>query len=201
MGITVTPVSDALGAEITGVDLSRDLDADTVSSIEEAWHQHIVLIFRDQDLEPEHQIRLAEHLGGTEDRGLPQDRTPEGQRADRRVALVTNKLMEGDTAEHMNDGEFWFHHDGCFNEKPYKGTILFGVEIPSSGGDTLFTNNYMAYDRLSDGMKQRLKGMRSLQVYDFAMRERVDPNRDLTNIRHYRPPVCITHPVTGRKAL
>lgn len=201
MSITISPLSEALGAEIRGVDLSRELDPDTVSEIEEAWHEHIVLVFPGQDLEPADQIRFSEYLGGPVERGLPQDRTPESQRVDRRIALVTNIRQDGEVAEHVNEGEFWFHHDGCFNETPYKGTMLYGVTIPSRGGNTLFANMYMAYDRLSDEMKRRLQGLRSLQIYDFAMRGKVDIEGDIAAYRHYRPPVTITHPVTGRKAL
>lgn len=201
MGISVEPLSDIMGAEIRGVDLKRPLDPETVAAIEDAWHEHIVLLFRDQDLSEEDQVRFSEYLGGPAERSLPQDRTPEGQRTDRRIALVTNIRRDGEQVEHLNEGDFWFHHDGCFNEKPYKGTILYGVEIPSRGGNTMFANLYMAYDKLSDEMKARLKGLRSLQVYDFAMRGKVNFEDDLDRYRHYRQPVCITHPVTRRKAL
>jgi taurine dioxygenase len=201
MGISVTPLAPALGAEIRGVDLSEALDAETVAAIEDAWHAHIVLVFRDQDLEPEDQVRFSEYFGGPAERTLPQDRTPEGERADRRIALVTNMRREGQQVEHLNEGDFWFHHDGCFNEKPYKGTVLYGVTIPSRGGNTVFSNNYMAYDRLPEDMKARLKGLTCLQIYDFAMRGRVDAEGDLARYRHARQPVAITHPATGRKAL
>lgn len=201
MGITVTPLSDSLGAEIRGVDLSQPLDEATVAAIEEAWHRHLVLVFPQQDLTHDDQIRFSEYFGGPAERGLPQDRTPETQRDDRRIARVTNIRLPGEEVEHVNEGEFWFHHDGAFNEIPYKGTILYGVTIPSDGGNTVFANMYMAYDKLSEATKNRIKGLRALQIYDFAMRQQVDIDRDISQIRHYRPPVSITHPVTGRKAL
>ena len=201
MSLSVIPLSEALGAEVRGVDLSQDLDPQTVSEIEDAWHEHIVLVFPEQDLEPEDQLRFSEYLGGPVERGLPQDRTPQSEKADRRIALVTNQVQEGDDGKYLNEGDFWFHHDGAFNEEPYKGTLLYGVTIPSRGGNTLFANMYMAYDRLSDEMKRRLEGLRCLQIYDFAMRGRVEIDGDLSNYRHYRPPVTITHPATGRKAL
>ena len=115
--------------------------------------------------------------------------------------LVSNVRENGVPIGSLRDGEMWFHHDMSYTEAPYKGTMLYGIEIPSVGGNTLFANMYKAYDRLSEATKERIRGMRALHVYDFALRERVDVAGDISGYKHRIQPVAVTHPVTGRKAL
>ena len=168
--LDIRPLSAALGAEVRGVDLSKPLDDATVAAIEDAWHEHIVLLFRDQNIDADQQTAFAERFDG-KPLGLP------------------------------HDGEMWFHHDMCYDIAPHKGTFLYSMELPSTGGNTLFANMYMAYDALDDAMKKRLQGRTALQIYDFATREKVDISGDIAQYKHCVQPVTVTHPVTGRRAL
>ena len=199
--LDIRPLSDAIGAEIRGVDLSKPLDADTVAAIKDAWHEHIVLLFRDQDIDTDQQIAFAEHFGDVGTRSRPAERRPEGADYNASIMLVSNVKKDGKYIGSLPDGEMWFHHDMCYDKAPHKGTFLYAMELPSTGGNTLFANMYAAYDRLSDDMKERVKGQRALQIYDFATRETVDISDDISKYKHEVQSVTITHPVTGRRAL
>jgi taurine dioxygenase len=197
----IIPLSDALGAEIRGVDLSQPLDDATASAIEAAWHEHIVLLFRDQDIDENHQTAFAARFGNVGTRARPPNRRPEGPDYNDAIMMVSNIKKDGQYIGSLPDGEMWFHHDMCYDPAPYKGTFLYAMELPSNGGHTLFANMYKAYDALDDGLKDRIRGRKALQIYDFATRETVDISGDITKYKHEIQPVSITHPVTGRRAL
>jgi taurine dioxygenase len=200
-GLDIRPLSDALGAEIRGIDLSKPLDDATVAAIEAAWQEHIVLLFRDQDLGIDEQVSFAENFGVVGTRSRPAERRPEGADYNAAIMLVSNVKKDGQYIGSLPDGEMWFHHDMCYDPAPHKGTFLYAMELPSSGGNTLFANMYAAYDKLSDETKVRLKGLTALQIYDFATREVVDISGDIAQYKHCVQPVTVTHPVTGRRAL
>jgi taurine dioxygenase len=199
--LDIRPLSDAIGAEIRGIDLSKPLDDATVAAITDAWHEHIVLLFRDQDIDTDQQIAFAEHFGDVGVRSRPADRRPEGADYNAAIMLVSNVKKDGKYIGSLPDGEMWFHHDMCYDKAPHKGTFLYAMELPSTGGNTKYANMYTAYDKLSDDMKERIKGKRALQIYDFATRETVDISDDISKYKHEIQPVTITHPVTGRRAL
>ena len=199
--LEILPLSPTIGAEIRGVDLSQPLDDRTVSAIKVAWHDHIVLLFRDQDIDTEQQIAFAEHFGDVGTRSRPAERRPEGADYNASIMLVSNIKKDGEYIGSLPDGEMWFHHDMCYDRAPHKGTFLYAMELPSTGGNTLFANMYAAYEALSDETKERIKGQRALQIYDFATREVVDISGDIAKYKHEIQSVAITHPVTGKKAL
>ena len=199
--LEILPLSPTIGAEIRGVDLSQPLDDRTVSAIKAAWHDHIVLLFRDQDIDTEQQIAFAEHFGDVGTRSRPAERRPEGADYNASIMLVSNIKKDGEYIGSLPDGEMWFHHDMCYDRAPHKGTFLYAMELPSTGGNTLFANMYAAYEALSDETKERIKGQRALQIYDFATREVVDISGDIAKYKHEIQSVAITHPVTGKKAL
>jgi len=200
--LEIVPTGSALGARIMGVDLRKPLDADTVSQIKQAWLDHIVLIFPHQDLTQEQQLAFAANFGslGTRSRGV--DRRPEGADYHNGVMLVSNvKDKNGNYVGSLPDGEMFFHHDMCYLPEPHKGTFLFAIDLPSVGGNTLFTNMYSAYDKIPGDLKQKLAGHSVLQVYDYHMTETVDVDDDLTGIHHLSQPIFVKHPYSGRTAL
>ena len=201
MSISVVPLSDALGAEVRGVDTSAPLDDETRAALIDAWHEHIVLVFRDQDLSEDGQIAFAKLFGQVGERARPVERRPEGADYNAAIMLVSNIRQNGVPIGSLPDGEMWFHHDMCYVEAPYKGTFLYGIEIPSSGGNTLFANMYKAYDGLSDETKQRIAGLKALQIYDYHQTAQVDVDGDISPYKHWYQHLAITHPATGRKAL
>lgn len=203
MSITVTPISPALGAEIGGVDISRPLSEQELADITEAWNEHILLVFHDQNLSDDSQLAFARQFGKVGERSRPAERRPEGADYNAAIMLITNIRENGRPIGSLPDGEMWFHHDMCYAESPHHGTFLYGIQIPSVGGHTKFANMYKAYDRLSEATKQKIKGRRALQIYDFTTAEqvRIDSDEDIAKYQHYWQPVAISHPLTGRKAL
>ena len=199
----IIPISRAGGAEISGVDLATKLTAEEVSEIRQAFLEFGVIVFRDQNLSDADQLRFCECMGGVARRGKPLER----RRRDRdsayggSVHMVTNAVKDGTPLGSFGDGEVWFHHDGSFKEIPYAATVLYSLEIPSTGGETVFANMYAAYDKLPQPTKDRLEGLHALNVYDYARTGRVDLSLDIATMNHWVHPVVIRHPDTRRPAL
>ena len=150
MAMTVTLLSDALGAEIEGVDLSRPLDEATQKALRDAWSAHLVLLFRNQDFSPEDQLRFARCLGPVASRKLPDDyHIPASSRQTPGIAYVSNiRLADGSPYGTLPDGEMWFHHDTCYKPIPDRATMLYSIEVPAWGGHTRWSNMYKVYDSL-----------------------------------------------------
>ncbi|MGY9018550.1 MAG: TauD/TfdA dioxygenase family protein [Alphaproteobacteria bacterium] len=200
--ITVTPLSEVIGARVTGVDISKPLDAETTAEITQAWLDHVVLVFPDQDLSQDQQLAFAKHFGDTGKRSRRPDQRPEGAGYDAGIMLITNvKDDKGKYVGSLPDGEMYFHHDMCYMPKPHKGTMLYAIDLPSTGGNTRFSSMYRAYDQIPADLKKQLAGRTALQVYDFHMTETVDIDGDLTGIHNLSQPIFVRHPQSGRTAL
>jgi taurine dioxygenase len=195
--IQVMPVSPAVGAEITGVDISQTLDDQTVAEIRAALLEHLVVFFRDQILTPESLLAFARRFGTL-------SRYPFVKGMDDYPDVVEVVKRED---EIHNFGGIW-HSDTTYLECPPLGSVLYAVEIPPVGGDTLFANMYLAYETLSDGMKEFLDGLKavnSAQKTDAAVgrlkRASERPGGEDPSAVEAVHPVVRTHPETGRKAL
>ena len=193
----VRRIAGAIGAEIGGVDLSRELDGDTVAAIRRAWLEHLVIFFRDQDLPPDRFLALARRFGEPVEypfvRGI--DGFPE--------IIPVLKLAH----ETVNFGGIW-HSDTAYLERPPMGTMLIAREVPPYGGDTLFANQYLAYETLSPGMRRLLDGLVAVNSSAKAdvTRTREDRVRaakraDAREEYFAEHPAVRTHPETGRRAL
>lgn len=198
---TLTP---HVGAEIEGIDLGAALAKDAIEGLRAAFDRHVALVFRDQTLSDDDQLRFAGYFGplGVR-RRAPKDIKP-GESATRgSIMLVTNIPEEaGKSAGSYGDGEMWFHADSCYYEVPNRGTFLYSMVLPSSGGNTRIASMYAAYDNVPKALKERLDGRRVLQVHDYKRRERLDVDKlDLSKLLHYWQPIFITHPATRRRAL
>ena len=202
MALTVVPLSPALGAEIKGVDLHKPLDAAAATAINDAFNQHVVLVFRDQDLSEADQLRAAGYFGKVRIRRRPANgRTPGGE-WDTPFMLVTNIVENGKSIGAFGDGEMWFHHDTSYYPEPNRATLLYSMKVTSRGGQTCFSNMYKAYDNIPRALRDGLEGRKVLQVHDYKRRERIDLGKvDVATILHHEQPIFITHPATGRKAL
>lgn len=200
MTFTVTPISDALGAEVHGLDLRQPLDRATKAAILDIWHEHMLLLFRNQNLTEEQQLAFASTFGALGVRKRQPEDRPEGAEYDH-VMMVTNIRRDGVPIGSLPDGEMFFHHDMCYVEAPHSATMLYSIEVPSRGGDTLIANMCRAYDTLPDDLKARVEGRKVVQVYNYLPTVRVDPDDDFDKYNHRWQPAVIVHPVTGRKAL
>jgi taurine dioxygenase len=202
-GFTVRPLHPLIGAEIGGVDLSRELDAGTLARIRQAWSDHSVLLFRDQDLSEEAQLRFAAHFGPIATRVTPPPGTerPKGPEWTN-IMMVTDHIdANGEPLGALGHGDMWFHTDKCYREKPHRASFLYGIEIPSEGGHTKFASLYAAYDNMPDDLKRRLDGAFVMQGYDYGNTRRINLQVNLEDILHFRQPIFVPNPDSGRKAL
>ena len=193
--IDVHPVSGALGAEITGVDISLPLDTEVVSEIRKALLNHLVIFFQNQVITPQQQLNFAEQFGLPIEypqlKGLPE------------CPLVTEVIkLEHET---MNFGGVW-HSDTTYLQQPPMASMLYAIEIPPYGGDTLFSNQYMAYETLSDGLKKTLSELVAVNTsskpeVSMTREDRMREAGMELNILSASHPAVRTHPETGSKAL
>ena len=194
----VRRIAGALGAEISGVDLSRDLSTALAGEIRQVLLDNLVVFFRDQALTPAQFLEFATHMGEPVEypfvKGLPGF-----------PHVIEVKKLEHEVT---NFGGIW-HSDTTYLEEPPMGSMLLAREVPPYGGDTLFANQYLAYETLSDTMKRLLDeliGISSSAKADVSKtredRIRTDGRAEEAN-REYlaEHPVVRTHPETGRKAL
>jgi len=202
-GLTATPLDAPLGARVTGVDLARPLSNDLRRAIFRAWHEHIVLVFPGQDLTGPQQLAFAELFGPIKKRGRPEERRPDLGVNDyeSQVMFISNIRENGKAIGSLPDGEMWFHHDGCYKERPQRASFLYAMELPSVGGNTRFANMYKAYEAVPSALKTLLADKTALHVYDYELRSRFDITTGLDTVAHYSQPVFIRHPDTGRVAL
>jgi taurine dioxygenase len=197
--IDVRPISGAGGAEIFGVDVAQDLDDGTVGEIRDALNEHCVVFFRDQEIDVSQHKRFARKFGEIflHPNFVTVMEDPE---------VVMVRREPGDTSY---VGEDW-HTDTTMCAEPPMGAILYGIDVPPYGGDTMFANQYLAYEALSPTMKKLLDGLRAVHS-DIGIagpqasrnKLRSTKNRDDDGWRETRSthPIVRTHPETGRKCL
>ena len=195
--LEVRRIAGAIGAEIHGADLSRELPQSVVDEIRAFWLEHLVVFFRDQKLDAAKFMALARRFGRPVEYPMVKgiDGFPE---------IIEVKKLEH---ERTAFGAVW-HSDTAYLETPPMGTLLLARELPPVGGDTLFASQYAAYDALSDGMKRLLGALRAVNASTKADasktredRVREDARNDLRTEYLATHPVVRTHPETGRKAL
>jgi taurine dioxygenase len=205
MPLVVKPLSPALGAEIAGVDLREDLSAETFAEILDTWHKHLVILFRNQSLSEDDQIRFAQRFGELQKRTRPPEAINEAghTKYPQLTMLVSNIRENGKLIGSLPDGEMHFHSDQCYLEKPATGTFLYALEVPSEGGDTLFLNMYKAYEELPPELKAHVDGRKALNayLYDSTTRAVNGSKVDFTAHPHFIQPIVRTHPDTKRQAL
>jgi taurine dioxygenase len=203
--IRVTSLSPACGAEIGGVDLSKPLSVGQVQAIKEAWNKYIVLVFRGQQVSQEDQLRFASYFGDLGSRKKapePLRARAEGAQQDHeKVLLVTNIKVDGKPIGAFGDGEFWFHIDSGYSARPYKYTFLYALELPSRGGNTMFSNMYKAYEAVPAALKEKLRGKKALHIHEYNRAKQANSSGDISSIPHHSHPIFVTHPDTGRKTL
>ena len=200
--IEVKPIAGALGAEIEGVVLSEDIGNAVFSEIQQALHENLVIFFRDQDLTPDEHKDFGRRFGtlNIHPQYVPLDGHPE----------ILQVLKEPEDT--LNIGASW-HTDVSFLEQPSMGSILYAHEVPRSGGDTMFANQYLAYESLSEGMREMLDDMTAVhsdrvlsnpssaanrnEGRSTLIREEAMTDEEIVN----EHPVVRTHVETGRKCL
>jgi len=190
------PLSAALGAEVIDVDLRRNIDDELAARLKEVWHRNLVILLRDQELSEDDQIRFAERFGPP-----AVIHTKQFVRKHPAVMLISNIREDGKPIGALPDGEMHFHSDQCHQERPAIASMLYAIEVPSRGGNTLFANAYTAYETLPADVKRRIEGRRALNAYDYDTAATKRGTKVADGVPSFAHPVVRTHPATGRKAL
>lgn len=201
---SVRPASRALGAEVIGLDLSRPVDDACITALRKALADHCLLLFRGQKLAPEQHIAFSRRFGELEHHVL-KDFLMEGYPE---LYVLSNVKEGGKSIGRAGAGQYW-HTDLSYAAQPSLGSIMYAVEIPAIGGDTMFANMYLAYEALSEPFRRMLDGMKA--VHDFAYTQatqiagrgytRPASADELAKVPPVEHPVARTHPDSRRKAL
>ena len=203
-GITVTPITKHIGADITGIDLTQPISDAQFAQIHDAWMQHQVLRFRGQNMTREQLQDFSRRFGALDKapintRGKPWvEGFPE-------MAVMSNIKVDGESIGSLGYGEAVWHTDMSYNEITPSGALLYGVEVTKSGGETGFLNMYHAYETLPADLKAAIEGKtikhdasrNSAGDLRAGFKAVTDP-REAPGAVH---PIVVRHPVTGRKAL
>jgi taurine dioxygenase len=199
--LDISPVAGALGAYVTGIDLSKVRDADDLDGLRKALADNLVVFLPEQDLDLDDLERITDLLGG-------RDVTPFVTPVEDRPYVIRVIKEPGDQ---LNFANAW-HTDLSYLEAPPAYTLLHAWEVPDHGGDTLWSNQYLAYDTLSAGLKRTLSGLGAVHSAGMAYGTGglLDKVKDLTSMtiapsdeayKQRVQPCVIEHPVTGRAAL
>ena len=195
----IEKLNDALGARITDIDLSQPFHDAVFREIHRAWLEHLVVVFPGQALAEEDQLRFTALFGELGGRNR-QVATAEGDRVSHHgIMLISNIREDGKPIGSLPDGEMMFHSDGAYARRPFRYTLLYALEIPSVGGNTVFANLYKAYETLPDALKKQLANCHAEHVYYAGTVAKDKPSDSLTGSRTH--PLFIAHEETGRTAI
>jgi taurine dioxygenase len=198
------PLSPGFGLETSDVDVSQPLSAAAFDELERAFFRGQVLVLRGQLLMPSQYVAFARRLGPPEPHVIDQFHHP----ADPSILILSNRKKDGQSVG-LADAGTYFHTDYSYLQVPARATMLYSIEVPATGGNTLFANQYAAYDDLGEKMKQKIATL--VAVHHYGNRKEInDASRvaasPLTPEQKAKMPLIThplvrAHPVTGRKAL
>jgi taurine dioxygenase len=209
MSIEISAMDGALGAAVSGVDLSQPLTPDMAATLRQAWLDHILLVFPDQDLDDRQLMTFAASFGALE---FPPSKLlnytrGSGQKADipLEINVISNVVEDGKPIGQLGSGEALWHTDSAFVERPPSASVLHAWELPESGGDTSFMNMYAALDALPADIRARLEGQRCRHdcshTSDGVLRHGFGESDDASQCPGPTHPIIRTHPETSRKSL
>jgi taurine dioxygenase len=205
--ITITPLGGALGANVEGVDFSTPLNHADREALEQAWTDHLVLRFRGVGkLSADDLIKFSKNFGSLDTRPISTSDTNPYFEVDKpEITIISNVLMDGKPIGGLGSYEAVWHSDMTYVDQPPKGSCLYAVEIPPSGGDTYFANMYEAYETLSPELKEKIKNLSC--IHDASrnsageLRKGFKDIDDPTQTVGARHPLVRLHPVSQRQAL
>src|SRR3981081_3332385 len=173
--LEVVPLTRHIGAELRALDLRQKPDDETIRVIYQAWLDHLVIVFPGQTLSQEDLVRVTGYFGEIGALGRPAKFFPKDYSKLLPVVMLTPNLRDtGEPIGALPDGEMMFHHDMIHVEIPSKATLLYSVEIPSTGGNTLFASGYAAYDTLDPAVRARLEGRQAQHHYNYGSTQKGD---------------------------
>jgi taurine dioxygenase len=198
MTMQVTKLSPHIGAEVTGVDLREPIDADTRRRLNEAVVENVALVVRDQSFTPQQYLAAVSLFGDPMEQHFTQYALPDCPL----VHEVSNRHQDK-SGKRVKHGSGW-HTDHTNHVRPPKYTCLYAVSLPSSGGDTAVVNMRAGYEALPDDIKQKIAGMKTVNVFQGSASPRSSQSSEAQAERKPEPvlqPLVRTHPENGTKAL
>lgn len=203
MELTISPVQGRFVAEVAGVDLSQILDEQTFARIHDAFLEHSILVFRGQDLSNEQHIAFSRRFGELEIHTAKHWLLPDFPE----ILVLSNRGEKG-TRPIVNGGAYW-HSDITYKANPPLGSLLYALQVPPQGGDTLFADMYAAYETLDDETRAQIEDLEAVHRYGDRYRMMASEDNDrpplteaqLAEVPDVVHPVVCTHPETGRRAL
>jgi len=196
MPVEVRKLGLAMGAEIRGVDLVRPLDDDDFAAIRRALVDHGVIVLRDQDLPPDRHVAYTARFGAPDIHPLDQFHLP----GHPEVLVLSNRLKPDGTPVGLQDAGRYWHTDVSFQAEPALGSLLYAVEIPPTGGDTLFASQHAAWDALPAALREKLRGKRAFHGLNRETAPKFT-DAQLARVVPVPHPIARTHPESGRIAL
>ncbi len=185
--IQIIPSGSALGAEVLRLDLRQPLSSECVKVLHDAFLQHGVLLFRDQEISETDQVRFSRYFGTPRPHVREQPDRPVEE-----IFVVSNVEEDGKPIGALGYDELKFHSDLSYMQEPGSISILYAVEVTQTGGDTMWANGYAAYEALDEPMKKRIAGLKAIHRHP---REQQNPAVPASH------PLVRPHPETGRPVL
>lgn len=204
MSVSVQRLGETFVAEVTGLDLSKPLDDAAIDALHDAYrHEHVIAV-RGQDLTPEQVIATSRLFGPVEPHLLEQYHHDDHKE----ILMVSNVVEDGEAKGLADAGSYW-HSDVSYKAKPSRASMLYAVEVPAEGGDTLFCDMVAAYDALPEETKRRIADLKAVHNYAYRTNQQVAavgvrPKLSEEQLRATPDaihPVVRTHPETGVKAI
>ena len=206
--LTTRDLHPVIGTEAVGYSITRHLDPQQIDAIKQLWLSHPVLIFRNQDISDSEHIEFARHFGEVELHPSISHRASHNPEI-YRVSNVdeTGQILPQQSNEWLYINLSWrWHTDSSFRQVPSKGSILHGIEVLPTGGDTLFANMYIAYEELDDKLKNKITGLTVTHSHDHILSLSNDLHRrqnrgEYTKLPPVAHPLVRIHPETGKPSL
>lgn len=204
MNLEIIPNDALLGAEIRGIDIAQGITPNQLEQIKQAWQEHLVLVFRNQQISDSQLLAFSRLFGELD----PPGPNPYGEPFHKEfpeINVISNIIESGIPKGNLGDGEAVWHADMTYIEQPPKAGILYALELPSVGGNTYFANMFAAYAALPDTLKQQIEGRAA--IHDAShnsagmLRKGYSEITDVRQTPGAHQPLASTDPRTGRKAL
>ena len=183
----IIPTGGALGAEVRDLDLCVELDANAVRTLRKAFLDHCVLFFRGQEISQQDLVRFSRYFGNPVPHVRPQPDRPIDE-----IFVISNVTEDGKPIGALANDEIPFHSDLSYMPEPGTISVLYAIELPNRGGDTMWANGYASYEALDPGLKSRVDSLQAVHRH---------PIDELNTPEPTLHPVVRTHPETGRRVI
>ena len=199
MSLQIRLLQKTFGAEVSGLDLSQPLESQTIAELKSLWHKYELLLFRNQTMDEAEIVSFSKQLGDLEihiRKEFLSQNSPE-------ILYISNMTKEGKPVGILADSEVGWHYDQIYLPRPAVGSFLFSVKLPSSGGETSFSDMSAAYEALPQSMKNAIDGKKAVQSYAafnalYSVPTSTEQKKKTPDIEH---PLVRVHPYSGKKAL